>query len=82
MKDIDLLLVIGGPEKELLMSNFKRSFYRYKTALSRHSGDTFSLVFSFTGQGGMELTGTRGGQRGRWTGEVSTAVPSPQGHHP
>ena len=52
--------VITGPEKELVMANFKRSFYRYKTALSRLSSDTFSLVFSFTEQGGLELSRIKG----------------------
>ncbi|MDD1710480.1 MAG: coenzyme F390 synthetase, partial [Methanoregulaceae archaeon] len=47
-------------EKALVMENFKRSFYRYKTGLSHLSGDTFSLVFSFAEPGGLELSRIKG----------------------
>ena len=41
-------------ERELVMENFRKSFYRYKAALLHLSGETFSLEFSFPGAGGLD----------------------------
>ena len=51
---------ISAGERELVMENFKKSFYRYKTALSHLSGDTFSLEFSFPESGGLDLSQIKG----------------------
>jgi hypothetical protein len=51
---------ISAGERELVMENFKKSFYRYKTALSHLSGDTFSLEFSFAEPGGLDLSQIKG----------------------
>jgi coenzyme F390 synthetase len=51
---------ISAGERELVMENFRKSFYHYKKALSHLSGDTFSLEFSFPESGGLELAKIKG----------------------
>jgi phenylacetate-coenzyme A ligase PaaK-like adenylate-forming protein len=51
---------ISASEKDLVRENFKKSFYQYKPALLHLSGDTFSLLFSFTEPGGLELSRIKG----------------------
>lgn len=51
---------LSAVERELVMEHFRTSLYRYKAALLHLSGDTFSLVFSFTEPGGLELSRIKG----------------------
>ena len=43
-----------------IAETFRKSFFRYKPALARSIGDTFSLIFSFTEPGGLELYRLKG----------------------
>jgi coenzyme F390 synthetase len=45
---------------DVVAETFRKSFFRAKPALARSLGDLFSLVFSFTGPGGLELYRLKG----------------------
>lgn len=51
---------ISAAEMDLVRENFKKSFYRYKPALLQLQEDTFSLLFSFTEHGRLELSRIKG----------------------
>jgi len=46
--------------RDEIAETFRKSFFRYKPALARSIGDTFSLIFSFTEPGGLELYRLKG----------------------
>ncbi len=46
--------------KDEIAETFRKSFFRYKPALARVLGDGFSLIFSFTEPGGLELYRLKG----------------------
>ena len=46
--------------RDEIAETFRKSFFRYKPALARSQGDTFSLIFSFTEPGGLELHQLKG----------------------
>ena len=46
--------------RDEIAETFRKSFFRYKPALARSHGDTFSLIFSFTEPGGLELHQLKG----------------------
>jgi coenzyme F390 synthetase len=54
---------LSSTPQEAIGETFRKSFFRYKPALSRSIGDAFSLIFSFTEPGGLELSRLKGRPR-------------------